>query len=309
MLVSIGLLAVGLVVLIIGGELLVKGAVGMALKFNVSTMVIGLTVVSFGTSAPELLVSLQAAFEGHPGIAVGNVIGSNIANLALVLGVTAMILPISVRRDTLKVDWSFMMLSTILLFAFAYDLKIVFWEGLVMFALLVLYNVYSVKRSRKLNVDIDDEDIPSKPTYVFLGLAALGCVGLVFGAGWLLDGAVGIAKEYGLSDSVIGSTIIAFGTSVPELATSVIAAFRKETDISLGNLIGSNIFNILCILGITPMVMTIDVDAVLLSSDMIWVLVVSFLVLPLSIKNYSINRWKGFALFMVYVGYYLFAFC
>lgn len=304
MLESIGYLILGLAVLIVGGEILVKGAVGTALKFKVSTLVIGLTVVSFGTSAPELLVSLQAAGEGKPGIAIGNVIGSNIANLALVLGVTCIIFPILVRRATLKVDWSFMMLSSLLLFAFMMDGLIAWYEGMIMFILLIIYNVWSVRRSRKEKVELDDPiDDEIKPMYYYVLLIIAGCVGLIFGSEWLLEGAIGIATEFNVPDNVIGATIVAFGTSVPELATSAIAAFRKETDISIGNLIGSNIFNILCILGITPMVKEITFDTSVLGNEMIWMLVVSFLILPLSFRTLKIDRWKGVLYTLIYIAF------
>jgi len=290
------------VLIFIGGELLVKGAVGIALKFKVSTLVVGLTVVSFGTSAPELLVSLSAALDGRSAIAIGNVVGSNIANLALVLGVTCIIFPISVRRSTLRVDWNFMMLSSLILFAFMFD-GIIHWrEGAIMFTILLIYIVWSIRRSRRNDADEIEDDVELDKLFIYYILfTVLGCVALVFGSDWMLDGAVDIAKYFDVSDGVIGATIIAFGTSVPELATSSIAAFRKETDISIGNLIGSNIFNILCILGLTPMVKEVEFNTSVLSNEMVWMLAISFLILPLSIRTLSINRWKGVFLTCLYV--------
>lgn len=299
---SVLILILGLATLVIGGELLVKGAVGIALKFKVSTLVVGLTVVSFGTSAPELLVSLSAALDGRSAIAIGNVVGSNIANLALVLGVTCIIFPISVRRSTLRVDWNFMMLSSLILFAFMFDGIINWWEGAIMFTILLIYIVWSIRRSRRNDADEIEDDVElDKPFIYFILFTVLGCVALVFGSDWMLDGAVDIAKYFDVSDGVIGATIIAFGTSVPELATSSIAAFRKETDISIGNLIGSNIFNILCILGLTPMVKEVEFNTSVLSNEMVWMLAISFLILPLSIRTLSINRWKGVFLTCLYV--------
>lgn len=299
---SVLILILGLATLVIGGELLVKGAVGIALKFKVSTLVVGLTVVSFGTSAPELLVSLSAALDGRSAIAIGNVVGSNIANLALVLGVTCIIFPISVRRSTLRVDWNFMMLSSLILFAFMFDGIIHWWEGAIMFTILLIYIVWSIRRSRRNDADEIEDDVElDKPFIYFILFTVLGCVALVFGSDWMLDGAVDIAKYFDVSDGVIGATIIAFGTSVPELATSSIAAFRKETDISIGNLIGSNIFNILCILGLTPMVKEVEFNTSVLSNEMVWMLAISFLILPLSIRTLSINRWKGVFLTCLYV--------
>lgn len=304
MLDSIGCLILGLLVLVAGGEIMVKGAVGIALKFKVSTLVIGLTVVSFGTSAPELLVSLQAAAEGKPAIAIGNVIGSNVANIALVLGVTCIIFPILVKRSTLKVDWSFMMLSSLLLFAFMTDGLIAWYEGMTMFLLLIIYNFWSVRRSRKDKLESENfKNDESKPMYYYISLIVIGCIGLVFGSEWLLKGAIGIAAEFNVPDNVIGATIIAFGTSVPELATSAIAAYRKETDISIGNLIGSNIFNVLCILGITPMIKEIKFDTSILENEMTWMLLVSFLILPLSIRTLRIDRWKGILFTLIYIAF------
>lgn len=299
---SVLILILGLATLVIGGELLVKGAVGIALKFKVSTLVVGLTVVSFGTSAPELLVSLSAALDGRSAIAIGNVVGSNIANLALVLGVTCIIFPISVRRSTLRVDWNFMMLSSLILFAFMFD-GIIHWrEGAIMFTILLIYIVWSIRRSRRNDADEIEDDVELDKLFIYYILfTLLGCVALVFGSDWMLDGAVDIAKYFDVSDGVIGATIIAFGTSVPELATSSIAAFRKETDISIGNLIGSNIFNILCILGLTPMVKEVEFNTSVLSNEMVWMLAISFLILPLSIRTLSINRWKGVFLTCLYV--------
>jgi cation:H+ antiporter len=299
---SVLILILGLATLVIGGEFLVKGAVGIALKFKVSTLVIGLTVVSFGTSAPELLVSLSAALDGRSAIAIGNVLGSNIANLALVLGVTCIIFPISVRRSTLRVDWNFMMLSSLILFVFMFDGIIHWWEGAIMFTILLVYIVWSIRRSRRNDADEIEDDVDlDKPFVYYILFTLLGCVALAFGSDWMLDGAVDIAKYFDVSDSVIGATIIAFGTSVPELATSSIAAFRKETDISIGNLIGSNIFNILCILGLIPMVKEVEFNTSVLSNEMVWMLVISFLILPLSIRTLSINRWKGVFLATLYV--------
>ena len=218
---SVLILILGLATLVIGGEFLVKGAVGIALKFKVSTLVIGLTVVSFGTSAPELLVSLSAAIDGRSAIAIGNVVGSNIANLALVLGVTCIIFPISVRRSTLRVDWNFMMLSSLILFAFMFDGIIHWWEGAIMFTILLVYIVWSIRRSRRNDADEIEDDVDlDKPFIYYILFTVLGCIALAFGSDWMLDGAVDIAKYFDVSDSVIGATIIAFGTSVTELATS-----------------------------------------------------------------------------------------
>lgn len=304
------LLIGGLIVLIIAGEALVRGAVGVALKFNIPTLVIGMTIVSFGTSAPELLVSLKAALNDHPELAIGNVIGSNIANIALVLGITTMILPIVVKRPTARIDWPIMMVTIILFYIFILDQKIVWYEGVVLTLGLVAFNYYmfwSAKKDKEIEVlDEETEEVKKSSILVNILYIAGGAIGLVLGASWLLDGAVVIASNFGVSEHVIGVTIVAFGTSIPELITSLVAAFKKHTDISLGNLIGSNIFNILGVVGITAMVKEIPVSMQVITNDIYWVLGISFLVFPLMIIGYKINRLRGFALFAAYCIYIYF---
>ncbi|MGB0934207.1 MAG: calcium/sodium antiporter [Lishizhenia sp.] len=307
--IDIALLILGLIVLIVGGEFLVKGAVGIAEKAHLSKLVIGMTVVSFGTSAPELIVSLKAAFEGAPDIAMGNVIGSNIANIALVLGITVLIFPIVVDRNSKVLDWPMMMLASILFYVFAFDLNLQRWEGAVMFAILVAFITYLIVNSRKktkleLRSDVQKETTPvsvSVPKSV--GFLFLGLVGLYFGAEWLLNGSVSLAKSAGMSERVIGITIIAFGTSVPELVTCAVAAYRRETDISIGNLIGSNIFNIFAVIGLTSIIHPIDVSQASVSWDMIWMLAIVLLLLPLMIIGKKFGRLKGFTLLLTYVLY------
>jgi len=302
-------LILGLATLIVGGEFLVRGAVGIAKKFHISTLVIGMTVISFGTSAPELMVSLDAAMGGHPDIAIGNVIGSNIANIALVLGLTCLIFPIVVDRNSKIIDWPMMMLASILFFVFAYDQMIEVWEGIILFGILLIFTFALVRNSRKKtkatkaeNMDeVDGAQVkPWISTLFLLG----GLVALFFGAGWLLDGAVAIAQHAGMEERVIAVTVIAFGTSVPELVTSAVAAFKKQTDISIGNLIGSNIFNIMAVIGLTSMVQPIPVrDPNTLSSDMWWVLGIAVALLPLMLIGKKLGRLKGVLLFGSYVVY------
>ena len=302
------LLITGLVLLIVAGELLVRGAVGIALKFNISPLVIGMTIVAFGTSAPELLVSLKAALEGHPEISIGNVVGSNIANIALVLGITTIILPINVRKSTLRIDWPIMMLSTVAFFLFILNNVIEWWEGILFVIALVLYNFLMIKKSRATS-EIDDEleentkkDALLKNIVFVIG----GTIGLAFGARWLLDGAIKIALNFNVSEYVIGATIVAFGTSVPELVTSVIAACKKQTDISVGNLIGSNIFNLLGVLGITSLVKEIPVSVQVQQEDVYWLLGISLFLFPLMYFNHRINRLKGILLTLAYISYIYF---
>jgi cation:H+ antiporter len=313
-------LILGLVTLIVGGEFLVKGGVGIAKKIHLSSLVIGMTVVSFGTSAPELIVSAKAAIDGSPEIALGNVIGSNIANIALVLGITIMIFPIIVNNNSKFFDWPMMILSTVLFFAFAHDGSIVMWEGAILMMTLIAFTWFLITHSRRRTkkeiaeaidegdevtdldevVEVHDKSPSLLKSLFFLGI---GLTGLFFGAEWLLNGAVGIARSFGMEERVIGITIIAFGTSVPELVTSAVAAFRKETDIALGNLIGSNIFNIMSVIGITAIIHPIEVSRNILSTDMIWMLGISLALFPLMIIGKKMGRLKGVMLFGTYVAY------
>lgn len=303
-------LVLGLVALIFGGDALVKGAVGIALKFNVSTLVIGMTVVAFGTSAPELLVSIKAALDNHPEIAIGNVVGSNIANIALVLGITTMIMPVKVQFSTVRIDWPIMMAASILFYVFSLSGSINWWEGLILSLGIILFTIFTVKYSPKSpESEEDDLEEVEKSTYG-LGKSILfiiiGILGLTLGASWLLDGAVQIATKFGVSEHVIGVTIVAFGTSIPELVTSVIAAIKKESDISVGNLIGSNIFNILCVLGFTAIIKETPVSEQVITVDVFWMIGIALLLLPLMWYKYSINRIKGFILTVSYLVYIYF---
>lgn len=296
------LLIGGLAVLIGGGEVLVRGSVGIAAKFKLSPLVIGMTIVSFGTSAPELIVSLKAALNGFPEIAIGNVVGSNIANIALVLGLTAIILPIPVAVATLRRDWPIMMIVTLLFFVFILNGMLDNWEGFIFVGLLLGYIIYQLKSSKSKE---EETEVVKQHLLVSILLIAVGVVGLAFGADWLVQGAVTIAKNFDVSEHVISVTIVAFGTSVPELVTSVVAAVKKQMDISVGNLIGSNIFNILAVLGITAIFKEIPISEAVISNDIFWVLGTSFLLLPLML-NYKISRWKGALLFLCYLLYVFF---
>ena len=311
------LLILGFATLIAGGDFLVKGAVGLAIKANISSLVIGMTVVSFGTSAPELLVSVGAALSDGPDkmMSVGNVIGSNIANLALVLGITALVFPIPVHKVSIKQDWPVLMISTILFVVFMgfFDegkYLVNKWEGLVLFFFIITFTIFLIKKSRKESkvdlIDLGNEaekNSEQQPAWKNVSFLLIGCFGLVFGAEWLLSAAIKIAEAYKVPSFIIGVTILAFGTSVPELATSVIAAYRKQTDIAIGNLIGSNIFNILCVVGITGSVAEMPLPKSVLENDVWWMLGVTVLILPLMAFGKKINRWKGLLLIGVYFSY------
>jgi len=299
------LLVVGFIILLLSGDFLVKGGVALAAYFRISTLVVGVTVVSFGTSAPELFVSLDAALSGSPDISIGNVIGSNISNIALVLGLTALLLPLPVRRNSIVFDWPMMMGASLLFFVFALNGKIQTVEGIIFLCLLALFMFLTIRRSRK-NI-AEDDDIPKSKYSIGASLLmiTLASFGLYFGANMLVDSAKTIAYDFGISERIVALTIVAFGTSVPELATSVIAAFKKQTDISVGNIVGSNIFNILGVLGVTSIVKTINVSADMISFDLICMLVISFLLflLILPINNSVLRRWKGGVLLLSYCIY------
>lgn len=297
------ILVVGLATLVGGGEFLIKGSVSLARYFSISPLVIGMTVVAFGTSAPELIVSVKAALSGSSEIAIGNVVGSNIANLGLVLGLTALIFPLIIDRQSLIVDWPMMIFASGLFYLFMLDGTIERWEGFILFLSLISFTVWlinnSIKNAPKVDVDKLKKDNLAK-TIMFL---TIGLVGLYFGSEWLLISAISIAENAGMSQHVIGVTIIAFGTSVPELATSVIAAFRKQAEISVGNLIGSNIFNILAVIGLTGILQPISVTNNVLDFDIFWVIGIALGLFPLMRFGQKITRLRGFLLLLSYVAY------
>mgnify|MGYP002629014497 CR=1 FL=1 len=308
-------LLLGLIVLIVGGEFLVKGAVGCSAIFKISPLVIGMTVVSFGTSAPELLVSLQSAMAGNPGIAVGNVIGSNIANISLVLGITVLIFPIIASRQTKRIDYTMMLLASFLFYFFAWDNVIERYEGIILLVILILFTYFLVYNSRKqtkrdLAYASDDHEISSvlkTPIWKSTVFLLIGLVALYFGSDWFVSGAVGIAEILlegnPDKDSIIGVTVVALGTSAPELVASIVAAVRKQSDISIGNLIGSNIFNVFAVLGITAIVLPIEVTDQVLGFDMLWMLAILLLLIPIFLLGKQIGRFKGVILFTSYVAY------
>jgi cation:H+ antiporter len=296
-------LLTGFLLLTLSGDFLVKGSVSLAGHFKVSKLVIGIVVVSFGTSAPELVVSLDAALKGHPDIAIGNVIGSNIANIALVLGITAIILPIKVKKNTIHFDWMVMMLSAVLFYVFSLNHVLGFFEGLTFVIILLAFIFKSIYSSRQENKRNLEETVKHKLSlilsFVFVILAS---VGLVFGADFLVKGASSIAANMGIDDRIISVSVIALGTSLPELAASISAAIRKELDIFIGNIIGSNIFNIFAILGVTSMVKPIHVNSMVLNFDIFWMIGIFLLlflfILPL--RKAVVSRWKG----LVFIGIY-----
>lgn len=305
----------GLVLLILGGEFLLKGAVSVSLKLQIPKSVIGMTVVSFATSAPELIVSIQSALENHADIALGNVVGSNIANLGFVLGVTLVFTKMDIGRSFAKIDWPIMVLASVTLFFFLYfDGGIDRFEGLIFILLLLIYLFIYLSYYKKssfyqrdladgivVEEEIEEEGIGPVKTLLFLGAGGIALWG---GSELLIDGAVSLATTLGVSERIIGITVISIGTSIPELAASLIAVYKKEKAISLGNLIGSNIFNIFAVLGITSMVHPFELrDSRLMDADILWMLGFAFAILPMI---YAPNRrklaWKeGVVLLVAYI--------
>ncbi|MEJ2114113.1 MAG: calcium/sodium antiporter [Flavobacteriaceae bacterium] len=305
---SLLLILLGLVLLVVGGEFLVRSSVALSFKFHISKLVIGMTVVSFATSAPELLVSLNAALNGHSDISLGNVIGSNIANLGLVLGITAFIFPISISRDFYRFNWPMMMLLSIVLYFFLKSGNVLdFREGVALFISLIIFTVLIIRNSRanrtKLIQEVDDA-LQQTSNFKIVVWLLIGGSALYFGSEWLVYGATEMAKSLGVTERVISITVVAIGTSVPELAASVVAAFKKEKAISLGNLIGSNIFNIASVLGLTAIVKPIVVQSEeILTNDLYWMIAISFIILPLALipKKFVLDRRKGLLLLLAYV--------
>lgn len=301
----------GLILLVFAGDFLVKGAVGLAEIFKIPAMVIGLTIVAFGTSAPELMVSLQSALGGLPDIAVGNVVGSNIANILLVMGAPALITTIPADRPGLIRNATVMVIFTLIFMWMMNDGALTFVEGVILFAGLLGYIATQFIRSRStpddsLEVvpDYHDEigDAPHSISIIAVFLIG-GLVGLPIAAHFTVEGASGLAKAFGVSDAAIGLTIVAIGTSLPELATSFIAALRKNGDVAFGNIIGSNIFNIAGIMGITSMVVAVPVADAIRTYDMWVMLAVSVLLLLICLAKIKTGRVLGAAMLVAFAAY------
>ena len=309
-LIQIAMGILGGVMLYYGAEFLVKGGVSIALKFKISPLVIGLTLVAFATSAPELAVSVGATFNGHGDVAMGNVVGSNICNIALILGLSALIAPLPVNRKLLKLDMPLMMGASLLLALF-YLLNngVNRWQGAIFFAGIIAYTVWSIYASRKEGVSEDDGgdevEIKEVKTWLSILLVAGGLLILVYGAKFFVGCATFVAAKLGVPEAVIALTVVAFGTSLPELATSIVAALKKEQDIAIGNVVGSNIFNILCIMGVTPVLKPVTAAGISLL-DMGVMLGISLLLWGMMIFGKKITRAEGALLLLVnfvYVGY------
>ena len=296
---------VGLVLLIKGGDLLLDAAVALSLKINIPKIVIGMTVVSFATSAPELIVSIKSALKGYPDLALGNVVGSNIANLAFVLGVILIISPIRVTKSFYKTDWPIMMIATLLFYSFFQaDGYLSQVEGGILFVLLLIFLIYLLFFQKKAvieeKVEIDEKEmLLTQLTFIFFA----GGFFLWLGSEVLVNSSVSLATSLGISERIISISVVSIGTSIPELSASIIAIINKEKAISIGNLIGSNIFNILAVMGITAMIHPISVmDREILDIDFFWMILVSLLIFPLVFipKKMCLGRLEGFCLLIIY---------
>ncbi|MCC6458202.1 MAG: calcium/sodium antiporter [Caldilineaceae bacterium] len=310
----IGQLVVGLVLLVVGAEALVRGASKLASAVGISSLVIGLTVVAFGTSTPELAVSVQSALNGQPDIALGNVVGSNIFNVLFILGISAIITPLIVSQQLIRLDVPIMIGVSLLTYLFAYDGHLVLWEGVILFAGIIIYTVFLIRQSRRETAEVkaeyeqefgDEKPKTGTGILVDIGMIAVGLVMLVFGSRFLVNSAVAIAQTIGVSELVIGLTVVAAGTSLPEVATSVVAAIRGERDIAVGNVVGSNIFNILAVLGMTAIVSPtgISIAPSALSADIPFMIIVAVACLPIFFTGNLIARWEGLVFLAYYVAY------
>ena len=297
---------VGIIILIKGGELLFDGSIATSLKLKIPKFIVGMTVVSFATSAPELIVSVQSAVMGHPDLALGNILGSNIANIAFVLGIIVVISPIKVNKIFYKIDWPVMMLITSIFYYFLVnDNSLSKNEGIILLIILCIYLAFLFFFKRdEIEEDIlsaNQNDLSFLRIFFLLGF---GGFFLWLGSEVLIKGAVDVASQIGISERVISVSVVAFGTSIPELSTSIVAIINKEKGISIGNLIGSNIFDILGVMGITAILAPIDnIDQKLIQSDSVWMLSIAFLILPLVFinKKFVFGKIEGVVLIIVYI--------
>lgn len=303
----------GFVLLVGGGELLVRGAAALAGVFKISPLVIGLTVVAFGTSAPELGVSLQAALTGNADVAIGNVVGSNIMNVLLILGTAALVTPLVVSSQLIRLDVPLMIAASLGMWIVAADGNVDRWEGALMFGALILYIVFCIRKSRSEHQEVLDEYadgytqtvVGARGLMIQVGFVVAGLALLAVGSNWLVQGASTIARALGVSKLVIGLTVVAFGTSLPEMVTSVVASFRGQRDIAVGNVVGSNLFNILCVLALTSAVAPqgVAVSTAALAFDIPVMVAVAVICLPIFLTESVIRRWEGGIFLMYYLLY------
>lgn len=305
------LFVVGFFILIKGADLLVDGSSSIARKLNISNIVIGLTIVAFGTSAPEFIVNIFASIKGNTEIAIGNILGSNIANILLILGIAAIIYPISAKKNTVLKEIPFSLLAALIVAVTANDIiidgnsssVITRIDGLVFlgFFIIFLYYTFSITKS---DSDINESPVKELSTTKAVAFVLIGLFGLVFGGKWIVEGAVTIAESFNISQSIVGLTVVAVGTSLPELATSAVAAYKKQSDIAIGNVVGSNIFNVFWILGassiIKPLPFNTDSNVDILVN--ILASVILFFAMYVG-KKHVLERWQGVLLVLLYIGY------
>jgi cation:H+ antiporter len=306
------LFVLGFVVLIKGADFLVGGASSIAKRFKISNIVIGLTIVAFGTSAPEFIVNIFASLQGNADIAIGNILGSNIANIFLILGISAMIYPLVTKRNTVWKEIPFSLLAVIVLGFLVNDVLIdgatlsvlSRIDGLILLSFFAIFLYYTFGIAKVSGSDQEENDVKELSSWKSILFILLGLTGLVFGGKWIVDGAVKIAEVFNMSQSLIGLTVIAIGTSLPELATSTVAAYKKQTDIAIGNIVGSNIFNIFWILGLSSFIHPIPFSS---SSGFdvfvtIFASVILFLIMFIG-RKHVIQRWQGFSMVLLYIIY------
>jgi cation:H+ antiporter len=306
---SILLLFSGLIVLVLGANFLLKSAVSISLKFKIPRLLIGLTVVSLATSAPELIISIKSALIGSPDLSISNVLGSNIANIGLVLGLTVFLSPIKITKDIYKYDWPIMMFSAIYFFIIISDKIINSYEGVILVCLLITTIYFLIKKQHNSEEDIDLEVKPIESMSQALLFLIVGGIFLYLGSDWFISGAMSIANSIGISERIIGITVVSIGTSIPELATSMVAIFNKEKGISLGNLLGSNIFNVFAVLGITSIITPLTVsDLNIVNFDIYVMLLFSAIIFPLFFypKKLELGRIEGIMILSFYSLYILY---
>ena len=305
MFINIVLLVLGMVLMIKGADFFVDGASNIAKALKIPTLIIGLTLVSIGTSAPELSVSVTSALQGKDDMSFGNVLGSNIFNVFVVIGASALMMPLVVSKDVLKKDIPILLgvYGILVLFAFIISpYKIEWYEGIIIFSLFIIYTVYLIFRAKNEPQEEENNDGKEKPWWLNLIFVGLGLAGIVFGGDFVVEGASYVAKELGMSELLVSLTIVAVGTSLPELVTSVVAAKKGENDIAVGNAVGSCLFNIVLILGISSMIYPVGLELYQLVDVLVMILAI-VLILIFAFKSYKINKWQGVVFILLYVVY------
>ncbi len=306
---NILLLIAGFALLIKGADFFVDGASGIADKFGIPQIIIGLTIVALGTSAPEAAVSITAAFNQNTGVAIGNVIGSNILNIFIILGVTSCIIPLAVQKNTLKYEIPFVIFITVLLVVMGGLLgELGLIAGIILLAVFAVFFVYLIRTSKNGGGEEESEEPKKKkPVWLLILMTLLGLVGIVLGSDFTVDGATVIAKTFGMSDRLIGLTIVALGTSLPELVTSIVAGKKGNSDIAVGNVVGSNIFNILFVLGLTAVICPIPYEPKFIIDGIIAIAAAILLLLCIIFdKKKKIRRWGGITMLVCYAGYFVY---